>query len=48
MVWKYANTVYTQIMRNTHDPIITITVGTKLLPSPRFAAMVQSMKAEKA
>ena len=30
MVWKYANTVYTQIMRNTHEPIITMTVGTKL------------------
>ena len=47
IVWNQANTVYTQMMRNTHEPRITITVGTRLLPRARDAAMVQSMNAEK-
>ena len=45
MVLKYANTVYTQSTRNTHDPRITITVGATLLPMPREAAIVQSINA---
>ena len=36
----------TQITRNTQEPITTMMVGTTVLPSPREAAMVQSMKAE--
>ena len=31
--------------RNTQEPIITMMVGTTVLPIPRAAAMVQSMKA---
>ena len=46
MVWKWAKMVYTQITRNTQEPITTMMVGTTVLPSPREAAMVQSMKAE--
>jgi len=46
IVRKYANTVFTQIILNTQDPIITIIVGTTLLPSAREAAMVLSIKAE--
>ena len=45
-VWKCANMVYTHMILNTQDPIITITVGTRLLPILRDAAIVQSMKAE--
>ena len=45
IVWKWANTVYIHTTRNTHEPIITMTVGAKLLPIPRQAAIVQSMKA---
>ena len=48
IVWKYANTVYTHITRNTHEPIITMAVGTALLPMPREAAIVQSINAENA
>jgi hypothetical protein len=46
MVWKWAKMVYTQITRNTQEPSTTMTVGTTVLPSPREAAMVQSIKAE--
>ena len=48
IVPKYANTVYIHITRNTHEPNVTITVGTKLFPSPLEAAIVQSIKAETA
>ena len=48
IVRKYANTVYTHATRNTHEPRITITVGTTALPMPRDAAMVQSMNADMA
>lgn len=47
IVPKYANTVYIHTMRNTHEPIITMNVGTKLFPRLRDAAIVQSMNAEK-
>ena len=40
---KRPNTVYIHTIRNTHEPIITIAVGTKLLPIPREAAIVQSI-----
>ena len=46
MVWKWAKMVYTQITRNTQEPSTTMTVGTTVLPSPREAAMVQSIKAD--
>ena len=39
---------YTQKILNTHEPSITIMVGTMVLLRPRAAAMVQSIKAESA
>ena len=42
-----ANTVYIQMSLNTHEPMIRITNGTKVFPSPREAAMLQSMSAVK-
>ena len=38
--------VYTQMTRKTQEPRMTMTVGTTVLPRPREAAMVQSIKAE--
>ncbi len=35
--------MYTQITLNIHEPQITMIVGTRLLPKPREAAIVQSM-----
>ena len=46
MVLKYANTVLTQIIRKTQEPMITITVGTRLFPRALEAAIVASIKAE--
>ena len=46
MVWKCAKIVYTHATRNTQEPRITRMVGTTVLPSPREAAIVQSIKAE--
>ena len=37
--------VYTHITLNTQEPMMTMIVGTTLLPSPLEAAMVQSIKA---
>ena len=37
---------YTQNTLNTHEPSMTIMVGTIILLSPREAAIVQSMNAE--
>ena len=48
MVPKYTKIVYTQITRNTQEPMITIMVGTMLFPIPRDAAIVQSINAESA
>lgn len=45
MVWKCAKMVYTHITLNTQEPMMTMIVGTTLLPSPLEAAMVQSIKA---
>ena len=39
---------YTQNTRNTHEPRTTTIVGTTVLPNPRAAAMVLSIKAESA
>ena len=47
-VWNMAKIVYTQITRNTHEPRMTIAIGTALFPRPREAASVLSMNAENA
>ncbi len=46
IVLKYAKTVFTQIIRNTQEPRITVIVGTKLFPRALEAAMLASIKAE--
>ena len=46
MVLNQANTVMTQRIRKIQEPEITITMGTRLFPSPRQPAMALSMKAE--
>ena len=46
MVLKWANMVYTQITRNTQEPIITMTVGTTPFPNALEAAIVLSINAE--
>ena len=46
MVLKYAKTVFTQTIRNTQDPMITMIVGTMLFPRAREAAMALSINAE--
>ena len=46
IVWICAKMVYTQITRNTQDPMITMTVAPMVLPKPRAAAIVQSINAE--
>ena len=48
IVLKYAKMVYTQITRDTQEPLNTIIVGTSLFPSALDAAIVQSMKADTA
>ena len=46
MVPSQANTVYTQMTRNTQEPRMTITVGPTLLPMPREAAMLASISGD--
>ena len=46
MVPNQAKMVYTQMTRNTQEPMTTITVGTTLLPMPREAAMLASIRGD--